>query len=220
MWEARSIAQLLRSFYIFVFQLPALPELWLRSGDLGFVRGTLLGGSRGPGTLGARRRGERLCLDSRDAAAFAWSLSRAGSLTAGVNWYRCIFSHNVDTHAALGMEAHASLRAPTLLVWGDEDGALGGGDAAVAATAPFAAGEFAAAVIPRCSHWVMQDATLEALQAVAPFLGMRAPPGDAAAAAFAGAERSLRRSGAKPPALAQAAPAMHDVAAFQPLDED
>ena len=204
MWDTLSIGQVLRSFYLFVFQLPLLPEIWLRAGDAAFLRGAMLGRA-----MGARRRGEEpLALDARDADAFTWALTRAGGLTAAVNWYRCIFSHNAAYHASAGMEREGSLRMPHLVVWGEDDGALGGSAMPRAAAAYAQAGATTVALIPRCSHWTQQDAVAEALHALAAFFGCRVPP-------------SLRLpadaytvSGAPLPVAPADAPVLHDVRAM------
>jgi pimeloyl-ACP methyl ester carboxylesterase len=211
MYDALSPAQLLRSFYIFVFQLPLLPEAWLRAGRDGvggFLRGAMLGGRRGPGAMGVRRRGEPLALDAADVDCFAWALDGAGSLTAAINWYRCIFSHNAAYHAEIGMEAPASIRAPLLNVWGEDDSALGGRAMADAAARYAQPGAFTLALVPRCSHWTQQDAVLETLHAVAAFLGMRVP------AAMRPPPDAYAVSGAPLPTPAADAPMLHNVLEF------
>ena len=138
--------------------------------------------------------------DADDVAAFAWALDGAGSLTAAVNWYRCIFSHNARYHAAIGMEAPASIRAPVLNVWGEDDSALGGRAMADAAARYAQPGAFTLALVPRCSHWTQQDAVLETLHAMAAFLGLRVPaamrpPPDAYAVSGAPLPAARKRRG-------------------------
>ena len=213
MWDSLTLGQVLRSFYLFVFQLPLLPEVWLRSGGYAFLRGAMLGGRRGPGAMGARRRGEPLALDARDVEAFTWALSRAGALTSAVNWYRAIFSHNAAYHARAGMEREASIRAPLLIVWGEDDGALGGA-ASPAATERYAQpGAFTLALVPRCSHWTQQDAVRETLQAMAHFLRMRVP--DGMKPADGEAAYTVHGAPLREPRESPDAPWLHDVSALR-----
>jgi pimeloyl-ACP methyl ester carboxylesterase len=138
----------------------------------------------------------------------AWALDGAGSLTAAINWYRCIFSHNAAYHAEIGMEAPASIRAPLLNVWGEDDSALGGRAMADAAARYAQPGAFTLALVPRCSHWTQQDAVLETLHAVAAFLGMRVP------AAMRPPPDAYAVSGAPLPTPAADAPMLHNVLEF------
>jgi pimeloyl-ACP methyl ester carboxylesterase len=82
--------------------------------------------------------------------AFMRSISRPGRLTAALNYYRANLS---------GEHAWASLKpddvkvsAPTTLVWGDQDPALGRRSAE--ATANYMEGEYSLVVLEGAGHWL------------------------------------------------------------------
>ncbi len=100
--ELRKGRQLLRSFYVGLFQIPVLPELLLSSFHF-----TLL--TRGA----ARTEAEREIYEE--------ALSQPGGLTAALNYYRAsvrgLLTHETPTEAK-------RISAPTLVLWGERDAAL------------------------------------------------------------------------------------------------
>jgi len=80
--DTMTFAQLLRSYYVFIFQLPALPEFYLRSNDYAFLHGAFLGPTSGSRAMGVRRRDHPLCMNEEDVEVYRWSMGRAGTLTA------------------------------------------------------------------------------------------------------------------------------------------
>jgi pimeloyl-ACP methyl ester carboxylesterase len=134
--------QLLRSWYVFFFQVPRLPE-WLLSrrhyrpiGEA-FV-GMAIDKSRFP---------EEVLRVYRENAA------SLGALTAMINWYRAY----VRGGGALRQRRLGSpvIETPTLMIWGEEDAALGkettfGTDEYVR--------DFTIRYLPDVSHWVQQEA--------------------------------------------------------------
>jgi pimeloyl-ACP methyl ester carboxylesterase len=92
-------AQLLRSFYVLVFQLPWLPEALLH---------TRL-------TDGLRKAG----LNESSAIAYGRFMAKRGRLTGGLNWYRGMWLP--DGRASRGR----MVTVPTTFVWGNGDQALG-----------------------------------------------------------------------------------------------
>jgi pimeloyl-ACP methyl ester carboxylesterase len=148
--------QLLRSWYVFLFQLPALPELLLRCRDYAAIDAMLAqagaGAGRGTGGAGgaaaaAPARGEAPLA----AAYYKRELARPGALTAAIDYYRASFgAPSPAVRAALARR----VAAPTLLVWAGADSALGpqllrGVGAHVA--------DLRVEVVPGASHWVQQS---------------------------------------------------------------
>jgi pimeloyl-ACP methyl ester carboxylesterase len=134
----RSPRQLARSWYVFFFQLPFLPEAMLR-------------GRR------ARAVGQAFVGMAVDKSAFPDAVlehyrSNAlapGALTAMINYYRANFG-------LLGRAAPAPvIETPTLLIWGEEDTALG--LELTEGYAPYVA-DFTLRRLPGVSHWVQQEA--------------------------------------------------------------
>jgi pimeloyl-ACP methyl ester carboxylesterase len=94
--------QLRKSWYMFFFQLPYLPEAFLSASN--FRRGVAsLAGSSRPGTF-----------SQDDFAQYRAAWSQPGALTAMINWYRAAFRHRTrfpDT----------TVRVPTRILWGLRD---------------------------------------------------------------------------------------------------
>jgi epoxide hydrolase 4 len=170
------LAQARRSLYILLFQLPYLPELYLRANNWAFLDGSFLGHN-----MGVRRRGkdgsgtvERSFsrpLTAEDVGAFRWSISRPGRATAALNYYRNLFGINLGHPVAGGSSSARPLPMPVLQLWGEKDGALG-----VELTQGLGryCSDVKVEVVRDCSHWVQQDAVAETIARLADFFGARA----------------------------------------------
>lgn len=102
--------QLRRSWYIFFFQIPGLPEQMLSANAYRGLRGTLKRTSR-PGTYSG---------DDLDQYVTAWS--QPGALSAMLGWYR------EAARATLRRRPFARrgrITPPTVILWGEQDTALG-----------------------------------------------------------------------------------------------
>ena len=100
-------AQLRRSWYMFFFQIPAIPELVLRTRDWRAGLYSLRATSR-PGSF-----------SDEDLAKYRRAWSRPGAMTAMINWYRAL------QKARPSRRASPRVRVPTLMIWGARDIALG-----------------------------------------------------------------------------------------------
>lgn len=97
--------QLRKSWYMFFFQLPWLPETFLSTSN--FRRGLAsLAGSSRPGTFSAD-----------DFAQYRAAWSQPGALTSMIHWYRAAFRHR--THFP-----DRTVRVPTRILWGVRDAFL------------------------------------------------------------------------------------------------
>ena len=97
--------QMRRSWYIFFFQLPLLPEMLFRASNFRMGVSSLTRSSR-PGTFSAD-----------DLARYRAAWSQPGALTAMINWYR----------AGLRVRsrfADRTVRVPTRILWGQRDAFL------------------------------------------------------------------------------------------------
>ena len=81
---------------------------------------------------------------------FTRSLSRPGRLTAALNYYRANLGAGGGAWAALTREL--KITTPTILLWGDQDPALG--RRAVEATAEHVQGPFRLEVLRGAGHWL------------------------------------------------------------------
>lgn len=128
--------QLRRSWYIFLFQLPFLPEWYLARQDYRAIRGAF-------STMAidkTRFPPELLELYARSAAS-------PGAVAAMLAYYRAAIRHPPRGKSL-------TIETPSLLVWGEEDTALGkeltyGTDRYVP--------DLTTHYIPQCSHWVQQE---------------------------------------------------------------
>jgi epoxide hydrolase 4 len=133
-----SLRQLRKSWYMFFFQLPGLPELLIRHDDYKFLRRSLGAGSLTPPSPG-------------EVDAYVEAAKRADSLRGGLAYYRASFRE-----AARVMNAVSPpITARVLVIWGERDLFLGKELATPPAKlAPNARVEF----IPEASHWIQVDA--------------------------------------------------------------
>ncbi|MDF1515460.1 MAG: alpha/beta hydrolase, partial [Anaerolineae bacterium] len=101
----RSIQQIRKSWYIFFFQLPGLPELLFRAHHWR-VALRILQGSR-PDVF-----------TETDYEIYRAAWEQPGAITAMLNWYRAMFRSR---------PAHSQsqrIHVPTLVIWGKQDVAL------------------------------------------------------------------------------------------------
>ncbi len=140
--ELRRPGQFLKSWYIFFFQLPWLPEFLLgrRQGRVAseLIRRT----SRAP----ARFPDEVLEIYRANAA-------RPGGLTAMIHWYRAAFRGG-GMQRFFGRDI-PSIHIPTLFLWGDADVALS--LRTTHGTEQYVS-DLTFRVLPGVSHWVQQEA--------------------------------------------------------------
>lgn len=131
--------QLLRSWYVFFFQLPWLPEAMLRAGGFAALRHTL---RRDPVRSDA--------FTEEDIDRYVEALAQPGALTATVNYYRALVRRN-----PLGLRARLRrIEAPVLVIWGERDRYLEAGLATPPRRwVPNARVER----LPNASHWVQLD---------------------------------------------------------------
>lgn len=125
--------QLLRSWYMGLFQLPVLPERLLRVRG-GAAARRLLGGTGLP----SLEASVRLLADPRTA-------------TATLGWYRAI--------RLRGQLSAGRVRVPTLFVWSDGDTAIG--RRAAEGAADFVTGPYRFEVLHGASHWIPEERPAE-----------------------------------------------------------
>ncbi len=137
-----SFEQLKRSWYIFFFQIPGLPERMLgREGAKGvgeMIRNSACNPNLFPDEL--------VDVYSRNAA-------QPGALTAMVNYYRALVRGGGARRQQ--QQGFPIIRTPTLMVWGEEDVALT--KETTYGTESFVE-DLTIRYLPRVSHWVQQDA--------------------------------------------------------------
>jgi pimeloyl-ACP methyl ester carboxylesterase len=144
--------QLAKSWYMFFFQLPWLPERAVRTGRWRFFRAWGLGSAAMPGAFTAQ-----------DIERYVEAWSQPGAATATINYYRAVFRQSPR-------RAEARLRvvqAPTLVIWGERDRYLG---RELADPDPADVPNLERVVrLPDASHWVQHDEPEHVAQLLAEF---------------------------------------------------
>lgn len=133
----RTPQQLLRSSYMFLFQLPFVPEMLIQFDDYKALESAFLGMAV-----------NKTAFTQEDLDAYKDAFAKRGAVTAALNYYRNIFQQGLTS------QDWSVLDVPTLMIWGESDTALGkeltyGTEAYVR--------DFQIKYIPHCSHWVQQE---------------------------------------------------------------
>jgi pimeloyl-ACP methyl ester carboxylesterase len=134
-------SQLLKSYYVALFQLPALPERALLAG----------GGHRFVGALTGSG------LSEARAEEYVRAMSEPGALTAAISWYRGASMRELVTLRDI-------VDVPVLYVWGSEDLALS--RAAAERTTPHVRSRYRFLPLEGASHWLPQEHSARFLPAL------------------------------------------------------
>ncbi|GJM42994.1 MAG: epoxide hydrolase [Ardenticatenaceae bacterium] len=142
-WDQR-----LKSWYMFFFQLPLLPELFFTLNPYQTARQSFQKMTAQPGAF-----------SDDDVEMMAVAMSQPGAMTSMINWYRALRyppsnSPNLIT-------------APTLLIWGEQDFAL---SHALTEDLERWVPNIQRHYIPQSNHWVQNEAPEEVNGAMLSFL--------------------------------------------------
>ena len=151
-WRANfTLKQLRASWYMFFFQIPAVPEWLLSLNDYDFLTRTLKSLSR------------QRVFDQADFAAYKKSWSQPFALTGAINYYRANVFQNLFTKQS----SRGKIKVPTLFIYGEGEKAI------VHETARgverFVEAPYSELRIPNAGHWVQQEAATEVNQALRKF---------------------------------------------------
>ncbi len=152
-----SLRQLLKSWYMFFFQLPKLPEWRISRRDYDGLEKMFRRTSR-PGTFSVQ-----------DISILKAAMREPGALTASINYYRAnVFSLLKRPSPASGESGDGRIRVPTLFIYGERDFAIlpqtvrGVGDVVDA--------PYRELRIAESNHWVQQEFPVETNEALLSFL--------------------------------------------------
>lgn len=155
---ARNIAsnprQLLRSWYMFFFQIPALPEAVMRSFDYFPIRRVFRDWAI-----------DKDAFSDQEIERLAEGVAQPGSLRSSMNYYRAMLR---DRGFLRMRKDFPTIEKPTMLIWAEEDRALG--KELTYGMDPYFSDTFEIKYIPDCSHWVQQERPLLVNQYLGEFL--------------------------------------------------
>lgn len=132
-----NFAQMRKSWYIYFFQLPGLPEALFKWRSKQIIKGVLQGTGARPGTF-----------TKEDLQKYTAALERPGAFKAVLNYYRAALRGKPPS-------GDGKVTVPTLLIWGEKDQALGK-DLTFGMKKYFTNG-LKIEYLPESSHWVVEE---------------------------------------------------------------
>ncbi len=165
-WRANlTLKQLRRSWYMFFFQLPRLPEWWIRRNDFAAIAYVF--------KEKVIRKGS---FSHRDIELYKEALRQPGALTGAINYYRANVLRLMRRPNSGGkvrrvaeQEKHnGRLRVPTLFIFGEQDFAII--PETVRCIEEYIDAPYREVRIPDSGHWVQNEAVNEVNNALMEFL--------------------------------------------------
>lgn len=159
-WSMR-FQQLQKSWYVFFFQIPTIPEEILSRNNYEVLQRMILGSIT------------KQAFEEGDMAKYIEAWSQPGSLTASINYYRAnwnirqIFSVKKE-HQEGFIERFPKIKCPTLVIWGEQDIAL---DRSLTyGLEEYIEGPYKIVFHPEYGHWVHIEASELVNNAIKSFL--------------------------------------------------
>lgn len=163
-WRANmSVRQLLRSWYMFFFQLPRVPEWLIGRNNFAALDRVFKDQVARAGSF-----------TDEDIEKYKAALREPAALTAAVNYYRAnVFrlmrrKPGAKSAGAAPLERDGRIRVPTLFIFGEQDSAIL--PQTVRGVANYINAPYREVRIPDCSHWVQNEAPEEVNTALLEFL--------------------------------------------------
>jgi epoxide hydrolase 4 len=137
-----NLDQFRRSWYLFAFQMPGIPEWLIQQNIKEFVLNVFRGQAIRKGAFSAE-----------DNQIYQEALAKPGVLEASLNYYRNFLApqnwlNNLGTTQRL-------ITSPTLVLWGEEDSMLS--QKLTNGMAKLVSAPFQLKLIPQCGHWIQQE---------------------------------------------------------------
>jgi len=137
-----SLRQLQKSWYVFFFQTPGIPEEVLSRNNYFFLKEMLRSSSV-----------KKDVFIDKELEAYTEAWSKPGALTGAINYYRAnmnpaiIFSERTITFP--------KIKSPTLVIWGEQDVALS--KELTVGMDEFVDAPYSIKYVPNCGHWVQLE---------------------------------------------------------------
>jgi epoxide hydrolase 4 len=136
--------QMLRSWYMFFFQLPWIPEAMLRAGGFAAMTRAIHNSAV-----------NKYAFSDADLDVFREAFKRPYAITAAINYYRALARGGFVRTPAANHWINRKIDAPTLLIWGEEDFALG--KELTFDMRDLFNGPLQIKYVPGSGHWVQQE---------------------------------------------------------------
>lgn len=149
----RTVRQLRKSWYMFFFQIPRLPEALLARDGYSFVKRSLRAGSRGS-------------FSDEDLDVYVQAWSQPGALTGMLNYYRAALRRSPRSM----LRSLRPIHAPTLVIWGERDRYIG---AELAEPPREWVSDVRIERIPEATHWVQHEQPERVNELLIDFLAAR-----------------------------------------------
>lgn len=135
--------QMGKSWYIFFFQIPYLPELFFKLSPKKFLDRVFKGVTFSNQTI-----------NNQDLEVYRQALEKPRAFEAALNYYRAAFRKTSQKDPSQ-TESNKKIKAPTLLIWGEDDPAMG--KELTEGMESLFEGPFSIRFIPNCGHWVNEQ---------------------------------------------------------------
>ena len=145
----------MRSWYVFFFQIPWLPEFLIKRNNLALLR-----------RIYRKTSISRDAFPREDLDKYCEAVGRPNALTSMINWYRCVFRK----FPSYNLKNWDIFKKPTLMLWGEKDLFLG--KELTFGTEKFVE-DLTLHYLPDCSHWTQKDQPEEVNRLMAEFLSSR-----------------------------------------------
>jgi len=158
-WRANlTFRQLLRSWYMFFFQIRGLPEWLISRRDFRAIERTF-----------TERVAQKNSFTSDDVARYKEAARQPGALTGAINYYRAnVFDRFVSRNRTGEAGKARRVRVPTLFIYGEQDFAIL--PATVRGLEKYIDADFREVRIPESGHWVQNEAPAKVNAALLEFL--------------------------------------------------
>lgn len=137
----QTVKQFLASWYMFLFQIPRLPEGLMSRNDYALLANALKNGTV-----------EKNVFTDKDIAEYKKAWSEPNALASGVNYYRA----NILKRLFGGKSADTKIKVPTLFIYGEKDAAIL--PETVKGVGEIVDAPYSEIRIPDAAHWVQQEA--------------------------------------------------------------
>jgi epoxide hydrolase 4 len=147
----RTLRQLRKSWYMFFFQIPGLPERGFARDDFSFGKRSL-------------RADSPKAFSDEDLELYAQAWARPGALSGMINYYRAA----LRTSPRATLAQLVPIEMPTMVIWGMRDRHLG---SELAEPLPQWVPDLRMERIPEATHWVQHDAPERVNELLIDFFG-------------------------------------------------